>query len=210
MVEEEEVWDNNSIENSNDTIMAADPLMSKVTPETVQGQVQIPQSTAVVSSMSNDDDEYEYDEETGAPLTTAVIVTPDVSHKWLGRRAKIVLAVLVLMVLAAFITWPVVVFGGAKGKNLHYSISEDDSGDSVNTTTTTTDDGTGTFENKNAMDTGPFTKSIGDDERNPLTLELSNGDKYECSCCTPAVGTKGTISSCFLAYSSTCYTHVDL
>ena len=55
MVEEEEVWDSNSIENNDTTIFAADPLMSKVTPETVQGQVHIPQSTAVVSSTSDDE-----------------------------------------------------------------------------------------------------------------------------------------------------------
>ena len=183
MVDEEQIVDKDSIENGNDTIMAADPLMSKVTPETVQGRVHIPQSTAVVSSMSNSDDDYEYDEETGAPLTTAVIVTPDASHKWLGHRAKIILAVLVVMVIAAFITWPVVVFGGAKGKNLHYSIDpEDDSGDSVNGTTTETDDDT--FENKNAMDTGPFTKSVGDDEQDLSKFELK-GDKYECECHQP-------------------------
>jgi hypothetical protein len=173
---EEEAWNNNSIENNDATIMAADPLMSKVTPETVQGQVHIPQSTAVVSNMRNDDDEY--DEEAGTPLATAVIATPDVSHKWLGRRAKIVLTVFVFMFLAAFITWPIVVFGGVKRKNIHYSISADDPADSENTTTTETDDET--FGNKNALDSGLFAKLIEDDERNPLKLELSNGDKYEC------------------------------
>jgi hypothetical protein len=172
---EEEAWNNNSIENNDATVMAADHLMSKVTPETVQGQVHIPQSTAVVSNTSNDD---EYDEEAGTPLATAVIATPDVSHKWLGRHAKIVVTVFVFMFLAAFITWPVVVFGGVKRKNLHYSISADDPADSENTTTTETEDET--FGNKNALDSGLFAKSIEDDERNPLKLELSNGDKYEC------------------------------
>ncbi len=123
VMDEDQVLENNPTENGNNTVMASDPLMSKVAPETVQGQVHMPQSTAVVTSINNDDDEY--DEEAGTPFTTAVAVTPDVSHKWLGRRTKLFLAVLVLMVIAAFITWPVVVFGGAKGKNLHYSISEE-------------------------------------------------------------------------------------
>ena len=87
------------------------------------------------------------------------------------------------MVIAALITWPVVVFGGAKGKKLHYSSDhphEDyDPGDAVDSTSAKTDDGT-TFGKKNAMDTGPFTKSVGDDEQD-LKFELK-GDKYECEC----------------------------
>jgi hypothetical protein len=48
----------------------------------------------------------------------------------------------------------VVVVGGAKGNNIRYSISVDDSGDSVNTTSMAIDDDT--FGNENSMDTGPF------------------------------------------------------
>ena len=57
----EEKVGNNTIENStrNDTTMAAGHLMSKVTPETFQGQVQVSPSTAIVSSIRKNDEEYD-------------------------------------------------------------------------------------------------------------------------------------------------------
>lgn len=78
-----------------------------------------------------------------------------------------------------YLACTVVVVGGANGKNIHYSISVDDSGDSVNTTSIAIDDDT--FGNENSMDTGPFAQSIEDIEHDrSMRLELSNGDNYEC------------------------------
>jgi hypothetical protein len=78
------------------------------------------------------------------------------------------------MVLAVFITWPVVVVGGAKSNNIHYVISVDDSGDSVNTTSMAILDHD-TFGNENSMDTGPFAQPIEDVEQDrSMRLELSN------------------------------------
>jgi hypothetical protein len=100
------------LEDSN--AFVADPLMTKVNPEAVQGQIQIPQTTASAVLVHSNED---YDEECGdyvssTPMTTAVEVTdaPTVSEKRSHRRTRIFIAVVVLMILTAFIIWPLVVF----------------------------------------------------------------------------------------------------
>ena len=105
-----------SLEDSN--ALVADPLMSKENPDAVQGQTHIPEATASAVFAHADE---EFDEETGdyvpsAPLTTAIEVTDasTVPKKQLSRRMKIFIGVVVLMVLTAFVIWPLVVFKGEK------------------------------------------------------------------------------------------------
>lgn len=65
--------------NTTDTLMA-DPLRNKENPVAVEGQIQMPQSTASAVVVTDHSDEEEYDEEaadyvSSAPLTAAVEVT---------------------------------------------------------------------------------------------------------------------------------------
>jgi hypothetical protein len=116
--------------------LVADPLMGKVNPEAVQGSTDIPQATAS-AVVSHTDEAYDeeageyYDPSSDTPLTTAVEVPSDESvarRKHFGRRTQLFIAVVVLMVLAAFIIWPLVVFvGGGKNKASTYHYSSSDS-----------------------------------------------------------------------------------
>lgn len=101
----------------------ADPLLGKNNPDTVESATLIPQTTASAVVVHANE---EYDEEAGgyvssAPLTTAVEVTADddAEHqrrKQHRRRMKIFVCAVILMVCAAFIIWPLVLFVGEKNK----------------------------------------------------------------------------------------------
>jgi hypothetical protein len=111
-------WDDGNVSDT----LVADPLRSKENPRAVDGQVQMPQSTASAVVVEYSDDE-EYDEEaadyaSSAPMTTAVEVTDATIVPWkLSKHAKRYLAVVVILILIALIVWPCVVFLGREKRH---------------------------------------------------------------------------------------------
>jgi hypothetical protein len=119
---EEDIDSSNHGTNNGSNTFVADPLMTKVHPETVQASIHIPQMTATAIEEVHSNEEY--DEEAGdyassPPFTTAVAVTDDestASQKRFRRRSKVFFAIAALLLLTAFIVWPLVTFTGKKSK----------------------------------------------------------------------------------------------
>jgi len=114
--------DDGSIHSLNDSnMLVADTLQSKAYPQAVAGEIQMSQpSTSAVVSDHEDYDEEVADYVSPAPLTTAVEVTDAtaVSQKP-SRRTRKFIAVVVILVLVAFIVWPCVVFLGRRNEENH-------------------------------------------------------------------------------------------